>query len=82
MTEIKSMYQYPNGPESPVMTVAAVMEWLDLEITRLQEMRDLPNVKTMQRGMIIYTYMHLEEMKGQLADLALKMIDKKLERDG
>jgi hypothetical protein len=66
-------YQNPLNTKTPVMTVASILEWLDLEI---EYVRDLQKgepvlVQTILEG----TALHLAVMKGQLQDYALSLLD-------
>jgi hypothetical protein len=56
------------------MTVAAILEWLDLEIAFLQTMHDAqpePLAKIISLGVIV----HLTEMKDQLQEHTLRRMD-------
>lgn len=67
-------YQNPLSTKTPTMTVAAVLEWLDLEIEYLKAQHK----KTPQlviRNILEGTWLHLGVMKAQLADYTFNLMD-------
>lgn len=72
MTHPNPNYQYKDTGKTPVMTIAAVLQWLDMEI---EDVKALPKpnkaLETVHTGIVLY----LEVMKGKLSDEALKMLD-------
>lgn len=67
-------YKNPLSTATPVMTVAAVLEWLDLEITYLKEKY---NTEPSDAGKIILMgiWLHLDVMKEQLTGHTLQRLD-------
>lgn len=72
MTHPNPNYQYTDSAKSPVMTTAAVLQWLDMEI---EDVKALPKansaVKVVHTGIVLY----LEAMKEKLTSEAMKKLD-------
>ena len=67
-------YQNPLSTKTPTMTVAAVLEWLDLEIEFVLTFHDAqsePLAKIIAKGIVV----HLTDMKNQLQNHTLKRMD-------
>jgi hypothetical protein len=66
-------YTNPLSTKTPVMTIAAVLVWLDLEIeyVRKKQVGAPELVQTILEG----TALHIEVMKAQLQDYALQLLD-------
>lgn len=67
-------YAIPLSKHTPVMTVASILEWLDLEIeyVRGNKQGEPEIIQTVLEG----TALHLAVMKEQLEAYALQLLDK------
>lgn len=71
---INDHFSNPLSTKTPTMTVAAILEWLDLEVTYLKGKYE-KETSDAAKIILMGTWLHLQVMKAQLEEHTLQQLD-------